>query len=112
MELNKAGSMAVVSIYPGEWQAIVEHLHSEGAKRAEANGESPLAAFRFDTGAITEELAAMEAVRSHYIVPLSVGMSEDIEADLALARQRMNEAGFPSFMEELQNQLDGLAGMK
>ncbi|MEC0201295.1 extracellular solute-binding protein [Paenibacillus lautus] len=106
------GSMSLMEKYPGEWQAIVEHLHSEGAKRAKANGESPLAAFRFDTGPITAELPAMEAVRSHYFVPLSVGMSEGIDADLALARQRMNEAGFPSFMEELQNQLDAFAAMK
>ncbi|WP_369682782.1 MULTISPECIES: DUF3502 domain-containing protein [Paenibacillus] len=54
----------------------------------------------------------MEAVRSHYIVPLSVGMSEGIDADLAFARQQMSEAGFPSFMEELQNQLDAFAAMK
>lgn len=54
----------------------------------------------------------MDAVRSHYVVPLSVGMSEGIDADLALARQQMSEAGFPSFMEELQNQLDAFAAMK
>ena len=29
----------------------------------------------------------MDAVRSHHIVPLSVGMSEGIDADLALARR-------------------------
>ncbi|MFB4324076.1 DUF3502 domain-containing protein [Priestia sp. BR_2] len=71
-----------------------------------------MAGFRFDTVPITAELAAMEAVRSHYIVPLSVGMSEGIDADLAFARQQMSEAGFPSFMEELQNQLDAFAAMK
>ena len=79
--------MSLMEKYPGEWQAIVEQLHSEGAKRAVENGESPLAGFRFDTGPITTELATMDAVRSHHIVPLSVGMSEGIDADLALARR-------------------------
>ncbi|SEM54171.1 hypothetical protein SAMN04488688_11495 [Paenibacillus sp. cl141a] len=43
------GSMSPMEKYPGEWQAIVEHLHSEGAKRAVENGESPRAGFRFDS---------------------------------------------------------------
>jgi putative aldouronate transport system substrate-binding protein len=106
------GYMSLMEKYPGEWQSIVEHLHTEGARRAEANGQSPLAGFRFDTGKITAELTAMETVRSRYLAPLSVGMTADIDADLDRAKQQLAEAGFPRLMEELQNQLDGFAATK
>lgn len=81
----------------------------EGLKRAEANGLSPLAGFVLNPQKVTAEMAAMEKVKSRYIVPLAVGMTSDIESDLVNAVQQLDQAGFRTFIAELQDQLDAFA---
>ena len=103
------GYMSLPEKYPDEWQAISTYLQKEGLKRAKANGRSPLAGFVMNPRDIKAELAAMEKIKSRYIVPLSVGMTRDIESDLANAVRQLDQAGFRTFMAELQDQLDAFA---
>ncbi|MEK4118261.1 extracellular solute-binding protein [Paenibacillus sp. FSL W8-0919] len=103
------GYMSLPEKYPDEWQAISTYLQKEGLKRAEANGLSPLAGFVLNPQKVTAEMAAMEKVKSRYIVPLAVGMTSDIESDLVNAVQQLDQAGFRTFMAELQDQLDAFA---
>ncbi|NUU56461.1 extracellular solute-binding protein [Paenibacillus taichungensis] len=106
------GYMNLQEKYPDEWQAINDKLQNEGAKKAEENGQSPLAGFGLATSNVAAELASMETVKSQYIVPLSVGITKDIDADLANVKKQLEGAGFDKFMAELQVQLDAFAASK
>ncbi|MGO4109880.1 DUF3502 domain-containing protein [Paenibacillus sp. YAF4_2] len=101
------GYMNVPIRYPDEWQKIVEKLTvTEGPKLAEKNGTDPYQDFLFDTSSLFEQLANLETVQEQYIQPLNLGISTDIDYDLAVLEVKLKEAGIDTYMKELQAQLD------
>jgi ABC-type sugar transport system, periplasmic component len=104
------GYMGVPIRYPDEWQAIVDKLTiTEGPKLAEQNGNDPYQNFLFDTSSLFEQLSNLETVQEQYIQPLNLGISTDIDHDLAVLKTKLKEAGIDRYMDVLQKQLDPLA---
>ncbi|NIK68210.1 DUF3502 domain-containing protein [Paenibacillus sp. BK720] len=101
------GYMNVPVRYPEEWQAIVDKLTvKEGPKLAEKNGVDPYQNFLFDTSSLFDELSSLETVQEQYVQPLNLGISKDIEGDLAAMKQKLKEAGIDRYLKVLQEQLD------
>lgn len=106
------GYQALQVNYPGEWKAIFDNIQAEGAKRAEAGGTDPYEGFSFDTSSLATELSNLETVKTQYIQPLSVGMSNDIDGDLAKVQKQLKDAGFDTYLAELQKQVDAFKASK
>ncbi|MGO4540317.1 extracellular solute-binding protein [Paenibacillus sp. 2TAB19] len=100
------GYMSYPSKAPGEWQSIIDKLTvTEGPKLAEANGIDPYEGFIFDTSVVSEELERLEKIRQAYVQPLSVGVSVDIDSELAEMRSELKDAGMTEYLNALQSQL-------
>ncbi|MNE52362.1 hypothetical protein D3C80_1470320 [compost metagenome] len=106
------GYQALQVNYPGEWKAIFDKIQAEGAKRAEAGGTDPYEGFSFDTSSLPTELSNLETVKTQYIQPLSVGMTNDIDGDLAKVQKQLKDAGFEAYLAELQKQVDAFKASK
>lgn len=63
-------------------------------------------AFSMDTALVKNEYAAMQSVYSQYYVPLSVGITNDIDADMAKLIAQAGAAGNDIIKAELQRQVD------
>ncbi|MEK3836005.1 extracellular solute-binding protein [Paenibacillus sp. FSL R7-0128] len=106
------GYMNLQVNYPGEWKAIYDNIQAEGSKAAEAGGTDPYEGFSFDTSSLATELSNLETVKTQYIQPLSVGMTNDIDADLATVQKQLKSAGYDTYLAELQKQLDAFVAAK
>ncbi|WP_342562206.1 extracellular solute-binding protein [Paenibacillus sp. FSL R7-0345] len=106
------GYMALQVKYPGEWKSIYDELQAEGIKRSEAGGTDPYEGFSFDTSSLATELSNLETVKTQYIQPLSVGMTNDIGGDLAKVQKQLKDAGFDAYLAELQKQVDAFKASK
>jgi putative aldouronate transport system substrate-binding protein len=99
--------------YPPDWQAQYDKLViNEGPALAEQNGPSPYEGFAFNSIKLAEESAAMDRVQSQYVLPLAVGMSENIDRDLNEVREQFEQAGMKRYLKELQAQLNVFAAGK
>ncbi|MRN55031.1 DUF3502 domain-containing protein [Paenibacillus monticola] len=106
------GYMNLEVNYPGEWKDIYDNIQIEGAKLAEAGGTDPYEGFNFDTSSLATELSNLETVKTQYIQPLAVGMTNNIDGDLAKVQKQLKGAGFDAYLTELQKQVDAFVAAK
>ena len=102
---------------PGTWGFRMEKFHRQGvgsppdfaeAKQALEDAVVPniYRSFNMDTAPIKTEYAAMQNLYAQYYGPLSVGMSADMEGDMAKLAEQATAAGNEAVKAELQKQLD------
>lgn len=65
----------------------------------------PLNDFRFNVNPVSTEASALAETWNTYMMPLLCGLSEDIDADLEIARLKLREAGLEEYLAEMQRQL-------
>lgn len=73
---------------------------------------SPLDGFSFNTKELSAETAAIETVRTQYMIPLQCGVTKNIDSDLAKVKENLNKAGLDKYLAELQKQLDEFKAKK
>ena len=102
---------------PGTWGFRMEKFHRQSVgspptfyedKQALEDAVVPnvFRSFNMDTSPIKNEYAAMQNVYNQYYNTLSVGITTDVEADIAKLTEQANIAGNDVVKEELQRQLD------
>lgn len=107
------GYMDLPIKYPASWQPVVNRLGvTEGPALVKSNGIDPYEGFAFDTTQVAQQLVSLEAKKAQFIQPLSVGVSDNIDADLTRARQELKGAGVDVYLDELQKQLDKYAATR
>ncbi|ASA26441.1 sugar ABC transporter substrate-binding protein [Paenibacillus donghaensis] len=106
------GYMNLQVNYPGEWKKINDDLQAEGIKLTETAPVDPYAGFSFDTSMLATELSNIETVKTQYILPLTCGVSNDIDKDIANVQKQLKNAGYDKYLAELQKQLDALKASK
>ncbi|WP_337103655.1 DUF3502 domain-containing protein [Paenibacillus sp. YIM B09110] len=107
------GYMQPEIAYPGEWQAFADKLtKTEGPALAEKNGPDPYEGFVFNSSELQAENASLETVKTQYIQPLSVGVTNNIDKDLAEVQKQLKGAGLEKYMTTLQAQLDAFSATK
>lgn len=74
--------------------------------KAEMAQATPLmpCAFSFDRGPVEAKVAAVEQVMSQYLTPLRYGLTNDLEADLAVFFEKANAAGLQEVQDEFIRQ--------
>ncbi len=91
------------------WQADYD---KKAAAANPAVGFSPLDGFTFNTAEISTEVAALETVKSQYMLPLQCGVTKDIDSDLAKVKEKLEGAGLQKYLDALQAQLSEFAAQK
>jgi putative aldouronate transport system substrate-binding protein len=91
------------------WQADADKKEAAGKK---ATDYSPLEGFTFNTSELSAETAALETVRTQYMIPLQTGVSKDVNADLAKIKEKLKAAGLDKYISALQKQLDAFKAKK
>jgi putative aldouronate transport system substrate-binding protein len=61
--------------------------------------------FAFDVAPVAAQYAALENVFNQYVMPLIVGKTSDVAADVALVNQKLGEAGVDAYLAEVKGQL-------
>jgi hypothetical protein len=92
-----------------KWEAITEKMRKENKQPKEY---SPLEGFTFNRTELSAESAAIETVRTQYMVPLQSGVSKDIEGDLLKIKEKLKAAGMDKYLDALQKQLNDFAAKK
>ena len=62
--------------------------------------------FRADTTNFADTVAAMNDIYSQYTAPRMMGFVDDVDAAIALEKQKLKDAGIEPYMQDLQKQLD------
>ncbi len=91
------------------WQADYDN---KVATAKPAVGFSPLDGFSFNTADISAEIAALETVKSQYMLPLQCGVTKDIDSDLSKVKEKLEGAGLQKYLDALQAQLSEFAAKK
>lgn len=102
---------------PGTWGFRMEKFHRQGVGSPpnyyEMRDELEAAvvpniyrSFNMDTAPVKNEYAAMQNVYSQYYNTLSVGITNDVDADIAKLAEQSKIAGNDVVKEELQRQID------
>ncbi len=102
---------------PGTWGFRMEKFHRIGAgapptyyeeKQALEDAVVPniFRSFNMDTAPIKNEYAAMQNLYAQYYSPLSVGVSTDVDGDIAKLTELAAAAGNDAVKAELQKQID------
>lgn len=91
------------------WEAITEKMKKTYPMPKEF---SPLDGFSFNSSSLSAEVAAIETVRTQFMVPLQNGLLKDIDGELAKAKDKLKAAGQEKYMAELQKQLKEFAAKK
>jgi len=75
--------------------------------------QHPLDGFTFDKSNVTTELSIVDSLLAEYYTPLISGMAGDAPAALAALRQKLDAAGMPKVIDEVNKQAAAyLAGKK
>ena len=69
----------------------------------------PLNGFHFSVGPVSDQAQALEKTWNTYMMPLLCGLSEDIDAELAVALEQLKAAGLDEYLAEMQRQLTDFA---
>ncbi|MDR3050485.1 MAG: ABC transporter substrate-binding protein [Oscillospiraceae bacterium] len=102
---------------PGTWGFRMEKFHRQGVGAPPTYVEEKAAleaavvpnifrSFNMDTAPVKNEYAAMQNVYAQYYYPLSVGVSTDLDADIAKLAEQATAAGNDVVKAELQRQVD------
>jgi len=73
---------------------------------------SPLEGFTFDKTALSAETAALETVKTQYMLPLQCGITKNIDTDLVNVKAKLKGAGLDKYMAALQQQLTAFKATK
>lgn len=84
------------------WGKVYDSINEQVAERSTVY--SPYEGFTFNTENLKSETAALETVKSQYVIPLECG-SANVEADLETAIAELKKAGVEKVGEELASQL-------
>jgi len=92
-----------------EWmeQVYLPHMETTEALTASA-AFHPLNDFHFNVSPVSEQAARLAETWNTYMMPLLCGLSEDIDAELAMAITKLEEAGLNEYLAEIQRQLTAL----
>lgn len=92
-----------------KWQAITDKMKQVNAMPKEY---SPIEGFTFNVSNLSTETAALETVRTQYMLPLDCGVTKDIDADLSKVKGQLKSAGLDKYLDEMQKQLNAFAANK
>lgn len=92
--------------YGNEWDEIIREQNQVYDSYGEKNGENPLNGFLFVPNTLSHIMTALSDVKNQYLEPLEAGVSDNPELDLAVAIQKLKEAGFDDYKKEIQKQMD------
>lgn len=81
-------------------------------KAADSARPVPTVGFRVDTSNITNEIAALDALKAEYWAVLCSGTAEDVEATLAEFIRKLEAAGMQKVIDEVQAQWDAFNAAK
>ena len=73
---------------------------------------SPDIGFTLAITGLEDEMAAVNAVMSEYLIPIVCGHSQDVEADVATLNKMLKEAGIDTIIAEAQKQFDAFLAAK
>ena len=62
--------------------------------------------FAFDVTNVSAQFAAMENVFNQYVMPLIVGKTNDVQADVDMVNQKLKDVGIEAYLAEVQTQLE------
>ncbi len=62
--------------------------------------------FAFDVTPVSAQFAALENVFNQYVLPLIVGKTDDVDADIAKVNEQLKNAGIDDYLKEVKTQLD------
>jgi len=92
-----------------KWEAITQKMKTGNPTPKEY---SPLEGFSFDKTELSAESAALETVKTQYMLPLQCGVTKNIDTDLVNVKAKLKGAGLDKYMAALQKQLTDFAATR